>query len=106
MRATAITPASELLERDLQRNVIALLKLRGWRVAFTWSSIHSPKGFPDLVCIRRGEMLAIECKRERGKTTPEQDAWLADFALVPGVRWAGVLRPSMWLDGFLDGVVT
>lgn len=46
-------------------------------------------GFPDLVLARDGRVMFFELKREDGKTTPGQDAWLS--ALGPDTY---VIRPS------------
>ena len=110
---TKIAPdAADLLERDLQRHVRAFATSLGWRVQVAWTSIHSPRGWPDLTCYRPhpsqpgvGEMVYIELKREKGKTTEPQDWWLAALATVPGTKWAGVIRPSDWYAGALDEVL-
>ena len=63
-------------ERDLREQIRDLCKLFGWRMYFSWSSIHSPQGFPDLVLVRDSVILAVELKSEKGKLTPEQEEWL------------------------------
>jgi VRR-NUC domain-containing protein len=63
---------------------------RGWRTA-----IQGDAGWPDLVLLRDGVMLVVELKSESGKVRPEQQAWLAELAMVPGLvvrTW----RPSDW----------
>lgn len=92
----------DLLEKDLQKHIRKLAEQLGWHVAVTWNSMNSPKGWPDLFCVRRGEAVAMELKREKTKTTEYQDAWLADLAEIPGVRWAGVIRPSDWYAGKVE----
>ena len=96
---------NDLLEKDLQRHVRAFAEGLGWRVYHSWTSIHSPRGFPDLLCIRDGEIVAIELKREKGKVSPLQDEWIGEFRKVLGVRFAGVIRPSNWFAGELDEVL-
>lgn len=95
----------DILEKDLQKQVRQFAEAMGWNVAVTWSSMNSPRGWPDLFMVRRGVAVAIELKREKGKTTPYQDAWLAALAEVPGVAFAGVVRPSDWYAGKLDSVL-
>lgn len=91
-----LTPQDRMLrqitERQFQRQVEGVLSVNGWR--FYHAPDNSPKvsgggrryvqnvvaGFPDLIAVRGGRQLAIELKREAGKTTTEQDAWLADLA--------------------------
>lgn len=96
---------NDLLEKDLQKHVRKFAEGLGWKVAVTWTSLHSPKGWPDLFMVRHGEAVAIELKREKGKVTPEQETWLAELRMVPGVKFAGVIRPSQWFAGELDGVL-
>ena len=87
-------------EAQWQKTVESMLRVNGWRF------YHAPDnrpgrngavqniraGFPDLFAVRGTRALAIELKRETGKTTPEQDAWLADMA-VAGME-CYVWRPS------------
>jgi hypothetical protein len=77
---TAIAPA--IREKDLREQIRSLVKIYGWRMAFTQYSLRSPKGFPDLVLVRGDRLIFAELKSETGKTTPEQDAWLADLRAV------------------------
>lgn len=79
-----------LTEKQFRDQVIQLAKTLGWRVSFAWTSIHSPRGLPDLTMVRacRGanpRIVYAELKTDdekRSKTSPEQDAWLADLAAV------------------------
>jgi hypothetical protein len=81
-------------ERDFQAQVVELAKLRGWKVAWTWNSLHSPKGWPDLVLCRGHRLLHAELKTERGKLTAPQAEWLMALASLPGEVY--VWRPSHW----------
>lgn len=98
-------PALDIREKDLQRHVRTFAEQMGWSVHVTWVSMHSPRGWPDLTCYRHGELVCIELKREKGKMSPEQEAWLERLCTVPGVRWAGVIRPSQWFAGELDAIL-
>ena len=80
-------------EAQFQAWVMNLAKVHGWLVYHTYDSRRSLRGFPDIIAIRRGRMLALELKIEKGIPTPEQDAWLDAFMGVPFVR-CGVFRPS------------
>ena len=82
-----------MTERDLQDNVIALLKLHGYRVYHPWSSIHSEAGWPDLAAVKDGRLLFIECKTEKGRVTKAQRQWLTELDGVKVVD-AFVLRPG------------
>lgn len=105
-------PTIDLLEKDLQRNVRALAVQLGWKVHVQWTAVHSPRGWPDLSLFRGvdggdgdGELVFIELKREKAKTTPFQDEWLAALATVPGVKFAGVIRPSDWYAGRVEQIL-
>lgn len=105
-----MTGDTSIREKDLQKQVRAFAEQLGWRVHVQWTAIHSPRGWPDLTLYRcrqdgTGEIVAIELKSEKGKTTPFQDAWLDALKTVPGVKWAGVIRPSNWYAGELDEVL-
>ena len=65
-------------ERDLREQVRTLCKLFGWKMYFSWTSIHSPRGFPDLVLANPEQKRVIyaELKAEKGKVTEYQQEWL------------------------------
>ncbi len=110
MRAHGAGGVAALREKDLQRHVRAYAERLGWSVYVCWTSIHSPRGWPDLTLYRAradgtGELVCIELKTERGKVSGPQQAWLYRLGTVPGVRWAGVCRPSDWFAGKLDEVL-
>ena len=93
-------------EKEFRQMVCDAAMALGWKQQYhTWSSLHSPKGFPDCILIREQEdgtarLLAIECKTGNRQPTPEQLEWLRLFALVPGCR-AFCFWPSEW-----DALVT
>lgn len=69
----------KITEKELRQSLVRAARGFGWRVYFTWSSMHSPSGFPDL-CMVKGERLVFaELKTESGKVSPDQEAWLADL---------------------------
>jgi hypothetical protein len=82
-----------ITERDLTTYVRDLATLLGWRRYHTWLSKHSPAGFPDEVLVRRGRLVFAELKSEKAKLKPEQQAWLNDLRLVPGIE-VYIWRPS------------
>ena len=81
-------------ERDFARQVIDLAHLYQWRVHRNWTELHSPKGWPDLVLCRPPRLLFVELKSEKGRTTPEQESWLADLQACG--QYTCVWRPSDW----------
>lgn len=82
-----------MTEKQWEAVVVKLLKLHKWRVYHSWSSIHSPAGFPDLLCVRDNRVLAIELKSEKGRVSHSQDEWLRSLSGVKVVD-AFVLRPA------------
>lgn len=85
---------AQVTERDFMQQIIDLAKLRGWLVYHTHDSRRSEAGFPDLVMVRGGNVLAIEVKSEKGKLTADQEEWLdaLDLAIARATCW----RPSDW----------
>lgn len=69
-------------ERDLREQIRDLCKLFGWKMYFSWTSIHSPRGFPDLVLANPEQKRVIfaELKTEKGKVTDYQQEWLDTLA--------------------------
>jgi len=70
-----------------------LLRQYGWRFMHIkpsvmqsgrWASSMNPegKGYPDYTAVRRGRLLFIELKSERGKISPDQEEWLDDLINV------------------------
>lgn len=94
-------------EKQLQTRIIQLARQTGWRVAHfhdsrrqvapgKWVGDTDARGFPDLILCRPPELLALELKRELGKTTDEQRQWLNDLRRS-GVE-THVVRPSSEAD--------
>ena len=84
-------------EKAFLAQVQALARLNGWRVYHTHSSMHSAKGFPDLVMVKAGRLVFAELKAQRGQTTREQEDWLAALGDVfPEMVEVFVWRPGDW----------
>lgn len=89
-----------ITEAQWQSTVISHARLNGWMVY--WAPANKPTagghvqsitaGWPDLVFLRNGEFFVAELKRETGKTTPQQELWLAELRKA-GVE-THVWRPS------------
>lgn len=95
-------PDATLTETDLQRRIIDLAMLRGWRVAHIrpartvngWRTpMEGHPGLPDLILAKDGQVLLAELKTERGRLTSDQRAWLAAAGSC-GRLW----RPGDWND--------
>lgn len=90
-------------EKEFMDVVIQAAELLGWKVSHTWLSIHSPSGYPDLTLARENNedgsasLIFLELKKQSGKLTQEQAAWLELLSRVQGVV-AKCVRPSDWLE--------
>lgn len=93
-------------EADFIKEVLALAKRNRWRSAHFRPAMLAKgkwvtavqgdgKGFPDLILLRRGEMLAVELKVGRNPASEEQHQWLDAFHWIAGVEVA-IWRPSDW----------
>jgi hypothetical protein len=80
-------------EKRLMAELVDVLDRFGWLTYHTFDSRRSAPGFPDLIAVRDGRMLALECKSATGKLTTDQRAWLSALAGVPGVA-CYVVRPA------------
>lgn len=85
-------------EDQFQETLIEYAKLRGWKVYFTWHSIHSPSGFPDLILLHEEKriIMAVECKVGKNKPTQAQEEWLSAFRKTIGLQCVRVWRPEDW----------
>ncbi len=97
--------ARAMTEKQLQQAVMDLARLLGWRVFHTFISVRSAPGFPDIVGIRAsdGRLFACELKSARGKLTPAQEAWLADFRATGAETY--VFRPEDWHSGRIEEIL-
>jgi hypothetical protein len=112
--SSRLTPRERVLrqatEADWQAQVVELARLRRWRVAhfatgrvaarggverFVTPALYDGAGFPDLVLVRPPRLLFVELKRQTGRTSPAQDAWLAALFACDGVE-CYVWRPGDW----------
>lgn len=111
--------ALAMLEGALQANIMATLKLFGWRAYHTHDSRRSDPGFPDVCAVRArdGRLLFAELKRQKPKPTIPQQQWLDDLREVTVCQaWRGadgatcapevhLFRPSHWLSGEVERVL-
>lgn len=84
----------KLSEAQFQAQVVRYAELLGWRCHHQYDSRRSREGWPDLICIRRPRLLALELKSERGRLTSAQREVLEDLRAC-GIP-AYVVRPSQW----------
>jgi hypothetical protein len=88
-------------EAELQRNVVAHLKMFGWLYYHTKFSMGSNAGFPDIVATKGQKLLFIELKREGKLPTDRQMEWLN--ALYYGVSHVtGAVDVHVWTPSDLS----
>jgi hypothetical protein len=85
--------ADHITERDFQAQVLELAHLCGWLAYHTWTSVHSPSGYPDLTLARAPRVIFAELKSQRGRVTPAQCDWLEELRRCPGTE-CYLWRPS------------
>jgi hypothetical protein len=85
-------------EARLQSTVVELARLFGWRVYYTWNSMHSPAGFPDLVMARPPRIIFAELKTRYGRFSSDQELWRGDLERCPGVEYYA------WQPGMLQEI--
>jgi hypothetical protein len=95
VRRRSVTALVAEPEEILQRKVIMLARLLGWRVHHTHNSIHSPSGWPDLAMVRGKRIVFAELKSQTGRLTLEQQSWLDELRGVPCAE-VFIWRPSDW----------
>lgn len=89
--------ARSMSEAELLAAVRRLARVHGWATVHHWRSDHSEKGWPDLALCRGERLVLAELKTERGRLTPEQQAWLERLGDVRVVE-PRVWRPMDWLN--------
>lgn len=92
-RVVRTAAAPKISEKQFQSQVERYARLNKWLVYHTWRSIHSAKGFPDLIMIRGGRVVVAELKTLTGKLSPYQSEWLDAWAEVPG-NTVKIWRPT------------
>lgn len=89
-----VTPVrGAMTERELRQSLVHAAREFGWRVYFSWTSIHSPAGFPDLCMIRGTRLVFAELKTDKGKVSEDQEYWLNALRALHDVE-VYVWRPA------------
>jgi hypothetical protein len=84
-----------MTEKAWQAVVLDLARLHGWQAYHTFDSRRSQPGFPDLVLWRRGELIFVELKTDKGRVTPDQ------LRVISGLEDAGQ-QVYVWRPDDLD----
>ena len=83
--------ARAMTEEELSQAIIEAAIYRGWRVHHDRRSDKALQqghsGFPDLCLARNGRVLFLELKREGGRVTPDQMAWLSELGPEASIVW-------------------
>lgn len=80
-------------EKAFMQALLDYLRLRDWLCFHAFDSRRSAPGFPDVIAVRAGRIVAIETKSLTGKLSKAQELWLGVLGGVPCVE-VFVLRPS------------
>ena len=81
-----------MTEKALQAAIAKFARERGWLVYHTYDSRRSAPGFPDLVMVRREQLVFAELKNDKGRLTQDQENWRA--ALIRADQAYFVWRPA------------
>lgn len=85
-----------MTEDELLQAITEAATLYGWRWTHTRRSdkaqIMGHPGVPDLLLAKNGRVMFLELKTEKGRITPDQQAWID--ALMTTLTGAWVVRPS------------
>lgn len=104
-----MTSSKEISEKDFLSQIIDLLKLFHWRFEHTFEqriyARRTSKGFPDIVAVRPPRLLFIELKSEKGKLTPEQEAWLENLRECSRGIFAEGLEVYLWRPSMFDEIL-
>jgi hypothetical protein len=91
----------EVSEKQLRATILQAASLCRWHAYFTWNSLHSPAGYPDLTLVRGNRLIFAELKSPTGRVTPAQQDWLTALEAVQAPPLVDVWRPAD-LDRVLD----
>jgi hypothetical protein len=88
----------EMTEKQFQDLITEAADANGWLHYHTHDSRRSDPGFPDLVLVKPGHpILFLEVKREKGRVSWQQTAWLNAINAADGDHViACLVRPSDW----------
>jgi hypothetical protein len=87
-------PFTETTEKQLREQIRDLCKLMGWKFYFTFTSIHSPRGMPDLILCKPPRLIFAELKTEKGQLSDYQREWIASLIACGGNVECYLWRPS------------
>jgi hypothetical protein len=89
----------KLTEREFTSQVSQLARTLGYQVYHPWLSIHSERGFPDLVIWKYRRFILAELKTDTGKLSPAQEEKLE------GLKECGLVEVYIWRPAQWDEIV-
>jgi len=97
MKKQLIAGTIPVTEKHFRQQIIDLARLYGWKCYFSWTSIHSPRGFPDLCLCKPPRLVFAELKTmaKTSQPSPEQIECLNVLADTPQCE-VFLWRPSDW----------
>jgi hypothetical protein len=74
--ARRVVSATGPSDQPFQQQVVDLARIQGWRVYHTFDGCRFADGFPNLVVVRGPHVIFSELKRDTGRVSSDQEAWL------------------------------
>ncbi len=90
-----------ITEKEFSQQVVDLARVLDWKVYRTWTSIHSPAGYPDLTMVRGDRLIFAELKTDKGKISAAQSEWLEAL----GGLINGKVKVYVWTPDDFDEIV-
>lgn len=104
VKARAVVDAA-MTEAQLFESVRDHLNTFGWLWYHTYDSRRSNGGFPDIIAVKDGRLLAVELKSMKGQVTPEQRSWQLAIWICGGGTEMHTWRPSDLSSGEIERVL-
>ena len=103
-KKTPPDPSSEAAITKGIRDLLNRFQIFNWK---NWGGMMGTKGVPDILGIYKGQFLGIEVKTEKGKVSPEQEAFLENIRKHGGIGFVArsiddVIDHLGLRDRFLD----
>lgn len=74
-------------EKNIENKIKSYLKSKGAYYVKYFGNSFSQVGVPDLLVCYKGRFIGIECKNEKGKTSPLQDVNIQQIKKAGGISF-------------------
>lgn len=91
-------------EARVVKKIRTYLQADGWLTWKNHGSAYAPPGLPDVMGVRNGRLIAIECKTPRGTPTKSQESWIRRLRNQGAI--AGIARSVADVKELIDGKAT